>query len=117
MTPETIAIILTPLVVGWGSWLTWLATVKNSNQEDVELLLTQHTSEIDRLRTQLFERDRLAQETWSEMLHLRRRVLELEHRLRDLHAQAMRLYGQLVDMGQDPVVKPMDWNNDEGTHE
>lgn len=112
MNPETIALILTPLVVGWGSWLTWLVSVRNNTQEDVQLLLEQHTSEIARLREQLFDRDRMAHETWTEMVGLRRRVLDLEDRLRQLHDQAMRLYGQLIDMGESPVVKPMDWNHE-----
>lgn len=112
MTPETVALILTPLVVGWGSWLTWLVSVRNNTQEDMQVLVGEHSNEIERLRSQLFERDRLAQETWTEMLQLRRMVLDLEDRLRQLHDQAMRLYGQLVDMGEQPVVKPLDWNHE-----
>lgn len=107
MNAETIALILTPLGIAWGSWLTWLVSVRNNTQEDIELLLTQQTAEIDRLRTQLFERDRLAQETWTELLQLRRRVLDLEHQLHRLYQQAMMLYTQIVELGADPIVKPM----------
>ena len=107
MNLEQWAMILTPLMVGWGSWLTWLVSVRNSRQKDLQVLLDEHTNEIDRLRRHLTERDRLATDTWRELQALRRRVLDLETQVRRIYDQAMTLFAQLLSLGEEPAVTPI----------
>jgi len=99
--------VLTPLMVGWGSWLTWLVSVRNSRQKDLQVLLDEHTNEIDRLRKHLTERDQLATDTWRELQALRRRVLDLETQVRRIFDQAMTLFTQLLSLGEEPAVTPI----------
>ena len=107
MNIEQWAMVLTPLMVGWGSWLTWLVSVRNSRQKDLQVLLDEHTNEIDRLRKHLTERDQLATDTWRELQALRRRVLDLETQVRRIFDQAMTLFTQLLSLGEEPAVTPI----------
>ena len=114
------AILATPLMVGFGSWLTYLAATRSSHQAERKEeraalvgLVDQHTEEIARLRAQINDRDRIASDTWTQVIELRRRVLSLETQLHRLWEQATALFAQVRDLGAIPVVELIDINEEE----
>lgn len=108
-----------------AAFLAYAGTKARTRQEANQALIVGLQSEVDRLRSDLVERDGQARQNHDELLELRRAIYEAQQSIYSLKADlatwttgAKVLYRQLVSEGIKPAFVPADFpTTEEVQHE
>lgn len=113
MSSELLIAVIGLIGTAWAAWMTYRGVVTRTRQDTQAQNFTFMQEEINRLRDDLVERDKLAREDHRDLLQLRQEVQHLTAQLHELRrllavfqAGSISLYGQLVDNSIPPVFDP-----------